>query len=307
MNLYSAPAPDNQDAQLSSPALPHQARAWPAGAQGAVNAMSVTCKIGVAIIVCAFLMAILSLLQPGQDHLIPSGASLEAPSLTHPLGTDDLGIDLWAQICHGAGISLLVGFGSAFLSGFAGSALGMLAGYRGSWVDRLIMGLCDVMTVIPQLPLMIVFGAFFGPSLWHIIIIIALVSWTRPARTIRAKILSLRQLPYIRAAKGYGAGFGHLAFRHFLPAIVPILMVSTIRTVSHAIIAEAGLAFLGLGDPLSKSWGVILNRSITFPGIYFTDYWQWWVLAPLAFLIVLVMAFAFVGRDLERIADPKLK
>ncbi|EHQ89735.1 ABC transporter permease [Desulfosporosinus youngiae] len=264
-------------------------------------------KLGLTVVIFVFLTGVISGLFMDQAHQVPSGASLESPSWAHPLGTDDLGIDLWAQICHGAGISMLVGFGAAFLAGVGGSWLGILAGYYGKWADRLIMGLCDVMMVIPQLPMMIVFGAFFGSSLKNIIIVIAVLAWTGPARTVRARILSVRQDDYIRAAQGYGAGFFHLAMRHFIPAVTPIMMVSIIRIVSHAIVAEAGLAFLGLGDPVSKSWGMILNRSINFPGIYFTEYWQWWVMAPLLSLTLLVMAVAFVSRDLERLVNHKLE
>lgn len=152
---------------------------------------------------------------------------------------------------------------------------------------------------------MIVLGAFFGASLTNIILVIALISWVGSARTARAKILSMRSEPYIVAAKSYGARFYHLLLKHFIPGILPIMMVGVIRVMSHAIVAEAGLSFLGLGDPLSKSWGVILNRSINFPGIYFTEFWKWWILAPLTALMLLVVSISFIGRDLEQIVNTK--
>lgn len=242
---------------------------------------------------------------PIEAHRLPGGTSLAPPSWQHPFGTDDLGMDLLAQICYGAGISLIVGLGTALLAGAGGTLLGMLAGYYGRWVDKLITGLCDVMMCIPNLPMMIVMGAFFGSSLRNIILVLALISWATPARVARAKMLAMKHERYITVAKSFGANFFQLTKRHFLPAIFPIAMVNMLKIVSSAIIAEAGLAFLGLGDPASKSWGIILNRSINFDGIYFTDYWKWWIVIPLFFLILLVTAVAMLGRDLERILDTK--
>lgn len=246
-------------------------------------------------------------LSGSEAHRLPSGPTLEAPSRAHPLGTDDLGIDLLAQLARGAGISLAVGIGSALLAGVGGSLAGMYAGYAGGRADALLMGFCDVMMTIPQLPFMIVCGAFFGPSLGNLILVITAVSWTHPARTARAQTRHLREAASVRSARSYGAGFLHLARRHFIPALFPLVAASSVRVVGRAVTAEAGLSFLGLGDPLSKSWGVVLNRSINFSGIFFTDYWKWWVMAPLVSLVLLVVSVALVGRDLELVADAKLK
>lgn len=263
-------------------------------------------KFGMGAILFMVCLCFLSFFFLGNLHRIPSGSALEAPSLAHWLGTDDLGIDIFAQICHGAAISMLVGFSTALLAGIGGSSLGILAAYYGKWIDKLITGLCDVMMSIPQLPLMIVLGAFFGASLTNIVLVIALLSWVGPARTARSKVLAMRHENFITAARSYGAGFRHLALKHFIPGLLPIISVSMIRIVSHAVVAEAGLSFLGLGDPLSKSWGIILNRSINFPGIYFTDFWKWWIMSPLAALLILVVAVAFISRDLEKIMNTKI-
>lgn len=271
-----------------------------------LKAFSVYGKIGLAIIAFITIMSIASVLFLGDAYSIPSGSSLETPSLSHLLGTDDLGIDILAQICHGAVISLLVGFGSAVLAGIGGSVFGILAGYCGGGIDRLISGLCDIMAVLPQLPLMIVLGAFFGPSTRNIILVIAILSWVGPARIARSKVLSLRNEKYIIAAKSYGASFFHILVKHLFPQLLPVIMVSTVRIISHAVVAEAGLTFLGLGDPTSKSWGVILNRGMSFRGIYFTDFWKWWVLPTLIVLTLLVLSVAWIGRDLEQITNRKL-
>ena len=262
--------------------------------------LSRTGAIGAVMLVLIILTALCAPLLSPYTHRTPSGPSLAPPDREHPLGTDDLGIDVWAQIVHGARVSLAVGSGSAVLVGLLASSLGILAAYRGGWVDTLIVGVSDTLMIIPHLPMMIVFGAFFGPSLRNIIMIITLLSWAGPARTIRAAVLSAGGQNYIRAARGYGAGFFHQAVRHFLPAVVPILAAGMIRVMGRAVVMEASMAFLGLGDPLSKSWGVIINRSITFPGIYFTEYWTWWVVPPVVALILTVLSISLLGRELER-------
>jgi peptide/nickel transport system permease protein len=264
-------------------------------------------KAGLLLFTCMLLLALYSALFAGNAHRVPSGKALESPNSHHPLGTDDLGIDLLAQLAHGAGVSIFVGLGTALLAGIGGSILGIVAGHYGRWIDRFVMGICDMMIVIPHFPMMILFATYFGPSLKNIILVITLLSWTRPARIVRTRILSLQHENYIRAAKSYGAGFWHLTLRHFMPAVAPIVTVNALRIISHAIIAEAGLSFLGLGDPLSKSWGVILNRSINFSGIYFTDYWKWWLISPLTCLILLVLSIAFISRDLESLFNHTIK
>ncbi|ATW27541.1 ABC transporter permease [Candidatus Formimonas warabiya] len=263
-------------------------------------------KTSAALLVMIVLIALLSPYLSPYSFQAPSGPSLEPPGSRHWLGTDDLGIDLWAQICSGARISIIVGFGTALLAGVGGTLAGMLSGYYGGWTDRILMRMTDMMLVLPDLPMMIVLGAFFGPSLKNIILVLALFSWTGPARIVRSRVLSLRQAAFIRAARCYGAGFCYLSLKHFLPAILPLVLVSMIRLVSKAVVAEAGLAFLGLGDPTSKSWGLILNHAINFSGIYFTDYWQWWLVSPLAAITLFVVAVAFLAREVEKLVDTKL-
>lgn len=272
----------------------------------AIMRFTVLGRTGLLIVMLFLFFSIIYAVLGLDAHTVPSGASLEPPSFSHPLGTDDLGIDLLAQIGRGMMTSLLVGFGSALLAGLGGGLWGVWAGYYGGLTDKLVSALSDIMLCIPQLPLIIVIGAFFGSSLQNIILVIALFSWAGPAKQCRTRILSVRNERYVTAAKSYGAGFLHIAGKHLLPAVLPIIFVSMMRIVSHAVITEAGLAFLGLGDPTSKSLGLVLNRSINFAGIYYTDYWQWWITAPLCALLMLVASIAYISRDLERIANPKL-
>jgi peptide/nickel transport system permease protein len=263
-------------------------------------------KISVFLIALVFVMAIFAPLLTKHPWNQPTGAALEPPGKAHLLGTDDLGIDLWAQICYGARNSIVVGVGTALTACFLGTALGIVSGYYGGMPDLVITAVIDILTAIPSLPLMIAAGAFFGPSIKNIILILSFLSWAMPARIIRSKILSLKEEMYIKVAQGYGAGFSYITLRHFLPRIFPLAATSFIRLISKAIVSEASLSFLGLGDPTSKSWGLILNYALNFPGIYFTDYWKWWVVYPLLCIILLVLSTAVLGREFEKILDAKI-
>jgi len=168
------------------------------------------------------------------------------------------------------------------------------------------MRVIDIMIVMPDLPVMVILAAFFGSSLRNIILVLALFSWSHPARIVRAQVLVLKEQGYIKMARNYGASDLYIIFRHLLPELTPILAVSMIRLSGMAIVTEAGLAFLGLGDPTSRSWGLIINHALNFRGIYFTEFWKWWLLYPWIFLTLLVTSLALLGRDLERIADPRV-
>lgn len=268
--------------------------------------MSAFGQVGLIILFLLTLMAVGAPLITWQPHNVSSGPALIPPGGTHLMGTDELGVDLWAQICFGARVSLMVGLGTALLAGVGGAIVGIWAGYRGGLVERLVMRLIDIMIVMPDLPVMVILAAFFGSSLRNIILVLALFSWSHPARIVRAQVLALKEQGYIKMAQTYGASDLYVIFRHLLPELIPILAVSMIRLAGMAIVTEAGLAFLGLGDPTSRSWGLIINHALNFSGIYFTPFWQWWLLYPWVFLTLLITSLALLGRDLERIADPRV-
>lgn len=232
-------------------------------------------KISVLLIVIAFTIACFAPILTRHSWSTPSGLSLEPPSENHIMGTDDLGIDLWAQICYGARNSIVVGISTAVISCILGTTLGILSGYYGGMVDYIITAVIDMMMAIPSLPIMIVAGAFFGSSLKNIVLVLSVLSWAMPARVIRSKIISVKQEMYIKVAEGYGASFLYITLKHFLPQVFPLLSINFIKLISRAIISEASLSFLGLGDATSKSWGLILHHALNFSGIYFTDYWKW--------------------------------
>lgn len=263
-------------------------------------------KISILFIALIIIMGLFAPLISPYHPNSPLDKGLLPPSRDHILGTDDLGSDLLSQIIYGARISLIIGFTTAVLSGFGGAFLGLLAGYYGGIIDKLIMRFADMIIAIPNLPMMILLGAFFGPSIKNIVLVLVFFSWTSPARIIRSKIISIKEESYIIMAKSYGASFMHLFRTHFLVQIMPVLAITIIKIASKAIVAEAGLAFLGLGDPTSKSWGLILNHAINFKGIYFTEYWKWWVLSPLLITMMLILSISYISKDLERILNEKL-
>ncbi|MDN7024376.1 ABC transporter permease [Methanoculleus sp. FWC-SCC1] len=236
-----------------------------------------------------------------------TGGSLEPPGADHPLGTDELGMDIWSQICYGARMSLFIGLAVACIAGLGGGALGILAGYLGGAADQVVMRTVDVLMALPSFPLLVVISAFMGPSVFNVILILVLFSWAKPARIARSQTLSIKNNVYITAARNYGATPFYLLRRHILPEVLPILFVLIISITSYAIMAETGLAFLGLGDPTSKSWGMMLYYATNFRSIYFTPYWQWWLIPPLVALIVLLLCLAFIGRDLEQVLDPRMR
>ncbi len=259
---------------------------------------------GIALIVMVAIFApLLSAYPPGKI----TGGSLEPPGSDHPLGTDELGMDIWSQICYGARMSLFIGLAVACIAGLGGGALGILAGYLGGVADQLVMRTVDVIMALPAFPLLIVISAFMGPNIFNVIFVLVLFSWAKPARIARAQTLTIKGNAYITAAKNYGATPLYLVRRHILPEVLPILFVLIIGITSYAIMAETGLAFLGLGDPTAKSWGMMLHYATSFRSIYFTPYWQWWLIPPLVALIVLLLCLAFVGRDLERVLDPRMR
>lgn len=271
-----------------------------------LNKLTIVGKLSLSFIIIVIFIGILSEYISPHPYNIPTGDSLESPSINHWLGTDDLGMDILSQIFYGAKISVIIGFSIAFLAGIGGGILGIIAGYFGGIIDKVIMRIIDIMLVLPDLPMMILLGAFFGPSIKNIIIVLSFFSWTVPARVVRSKIISIKRENYILAAESYGGGFIYLLKKHFIPGVLPILMVTVIKLISKAIVAEAGLSFLGLGDPTSKSWGLILNNAINFPGIYFTDYWKWWVISPLISIILIVLSISFISRDFEKVVNDKL-
>ena len=250
------------------------------------------------VLVCA--LAVLPLFSFLKSGTLPTGKALMPPSSEHWFGTDDLGIDLFASICAGAKSSIVLAAGSALFAALGGSILGMIAGYSGGVIDEIIVSAVDFFISIPDLLLMVVLGAFLGPGLGNIIFAISLVSWVMPAKIARSEMLKIKKENYIKLAAAYGANFRHLFLWHFWKPLFSLMVISVIRIMNKAILAEASLAYLGLGDPLSNSWGMTITRAMDFPNIYLTDFWKWWLVFPTAIMVLTVLSVAVIGKEMEK-------
>lgn len=238
------------------------------------------------------------------------GMTFAPPAVHGPLGTDDAGRDVWAQLLYGARISLSIGFLAGFLSMFIGSLVGILAGYFGGWSDTLLMRLTDVLLVIPDIPLLIILVSTlrnleigFSPVLL-LILVIGLLYWTSTARLIRSQVLSIKERQFVARARAIGAGHWHIIRKHILPQVMPLIVANTVLIVSTAILIESGLAFLGLGDPTQPSWGTMLNFAFSRNAI---TRGAWWFYLPPGLAIVWVtLGCVLLGNVLEEILNPRL-
>lgn len=219
------------------------------------------------------------------------------------LGTDNNGYDLFAQDLYGTRSSLVVGLLASFIGISLGLLVGLLAGYKPGTVDQVLMRFTDFMLVIPALPLLLVLVGVLGPSLNNIIIIIGFLGWMGFARVIRSQVLSLKERPFIEAAKAAGAGTGRILRNHIFPNVVSLTYVNLALAVPAAILTEAALSFLGLGDPSVISWGQILYRAETQEALAI---W-WWVVPPGIAIALVSLSFVLVGYSLDEIFNPKLR
>ncbi|HDJ84056.1 MAG TPA: ABC transporter permease [Desulfurococcaceae archaeon] len=261
---------------------------------------------GLAILVIFILIAIIA------DYIAPFGEwelgvckPFETPSEFHLFGCDELGRDLFSLFLYGTRVSLIIGVAAAFLSTVIGGVIGIVSGYFGGIVDTVLMRITEAFLSIPSLVLMIIFAAFLGPSFINIIIVISILTWPPIARIIRSQVLAIKELPYVEAARAIGASDKRIMFSHLLPNVAPVLFANMILQISNAIIAEAALSFLGLGDPHHTSWGMILHYAFA-SGAVAAGYW-WYIIPPGLGILMLVLAFALVGYALDEIVNPRLR
>lgn len=227
---------------------------------------------------------------------------LQPPSAAHWLGTDKNGIDILTQLLYGTRISLMVGICSGVGVTLAGAVMGVIAGYFGRRVSNLVMNLISVLLVVPTLPLMMILNKVSSSYAMMIFIFVAF-GWSGTARMIRAQVLSIRESGYVRAAELAGAGRWYVMWRHILPAVSNLLIMNCALSCAGFMVAEAGLSFIGLGDPNSMSWGKILVRAQE--SAFTSGLWAW-VLAPGAAIFLTVTGFMQIGYAIEDICNPRM-
>lgn len=253
---------------------------------------------GIGIFVFTFVALFGPMIAPYPTGATP-GQPFEAPSQAHRFGTDDVGHDIFSQLLIGARASLLVGLLTGSMAILLGIVVGVTAGILGGWTETVLMRFVDIVLTLPFLPLIIVVAAIFGPGLWTTIGILGAMMWARPARELRSEVLSIRQREYIKASRAMGASSLYIALRYIVPLVLLIAIAQFAKTVSAAILLEASLSFLGLGDPTIPSWGTILfyaqKRSA-----FLTDAWMWWVIPPGVAITLSVLSFVFLTLGIER-------
>ena len=262
--------------------------------------------IGAALVLLFVVMALFAPLLVTHDpyKLGSPEEVLLPPSSEFLLGTDNVGKDIYSQLVVGAKVSLLIGFLAAGIAAVIGSTVGLVSGYYGGIVDNLLMRIVDIFMAVPSLPVMIVLAAILGPSIWNIIIIIAVLGWPSTARIVRSQVLSIKERPFVEAARCIGASDLSLMFSEIMPNVIPVVSAQTIMMVANAIYNESVLSFLGLGDPLHISWGMMLHYA--FSSGVMTTAW-WWSIPPGLAIALLVLGFAFLGSALNEVLNPRFR
>ncbi|MCD8510730.1 MAG: ABC transporter permease [Bacillus sp. (in: Bacteria)] len=229
---------------------------------------------------------------------------LQPPSSEHLFGTTNVGRDIFSQVVMGTQTALIVGGLAAFFVTFVGTAVGIIAGYFGGWIDNLLMRIVDIFYAIPFIPFVIVLVALMEPSLWNVILAVSLLTWRTVARIVRSQVLTVAKRPFVKAAKVAGASHGRIMVKYILPNVIPLALLEMAFMVNWAITAEASVAFLGFGDPNATSWGQIIHYN--FINGHSRDAW-WWAMPPGIAIVLLLVSIFFVARALEEVVNPRLR
>lgn len=221
------------------------------------------------------------------------------------LGTNQFGYDVWTALIYGINISFIVGVLAAVISTTLGITYGVTSGYLGGILDTMMMRTVDILLCLPVLPILLIMITWFQPSVYHVVVLIAIFGWQGLSRIIRSRVLSLREMPFVESARAAGGSSFYVMTKHLIPNVIPVAMASLILSVPGAILTEAALSFLGFGDPRVATWGRMLYRAQNegaFPAL------AWWYIIPPGLAITfLCVAFVFIGYALDQIVNPRLR
>ncbi len=262
-------------------------------------------RLGLGVLGLFVFLAIFGSLIAPHDPDASSLDVLAGISRDHWLGTTEQGSDVFSQLLVGARVSIVVGFAAAAISAVLGASVGLLGGYFGGWTDRSLDALENWFLVIPTLPLMIVLARLLNPSLTVLIAVIGLTSWAGTGRIVRAQVLTLRERAFVERARALGAKDGYIIRTHILPNTLPLIFANTVLIVAVAVLSEAALAFLGLGDPTRISWGTMLENAFS-SGAPSAGAW-WYVVPPGLCITLLVLSVSMLGYMFEEYVNPRLR
>jgi len=268
--------------------------------------------VGMGILVFFMVMALASFIPPLIDDMYiplygndPEVIGLSPPSLRHPLGTDYFGRDILSQLFEGAKWALIVGTTAAAASVFLGTVIGLVSGYYRGVVDTLLQRTADTVMTLPAFAIIVVIGSVLrGISIWNIVILIAVLGWPATSKVIRAQVLSLRERAFVESALVSGASNFRIMFRHIAPNVLPLSFLYMAFGVTSAILVEAALSFIGMGDPTTVSWGMMLQwcRASGFAFVA-----PFWMIPPGVCITLLALGFYLIGVGTEQIINPKLR
>jgi len=262
-------------------------------------------KIGLVIVLSFVTVAIAAPWIAPYDPFAFVGDPFLKPSPSHILGTDQVGRDIFSRVIYGTRISLLVGLLASAMTIGLGTVIGLVSGYLGGSVDNLLMRVTDLFIILPALPLMLIMASILGKGIMNIIIVISVIGWTATARMVRSQTLSLKERPFTEASRAIGSTDLHTIRRHIVPNVFPLVFANGMIAIVDAILSEAGLSFLGFGDPSSPSWGMVLYFADR-AGATVNGYW-WYIVPPGICIMFLVMGFAFISYSTDQILNPRLR
>lgn len=259
--------------------------------------------IGLAVITVTVFCALFPQVAPYDGNALGTGGLLAPPSWEHPFGTDEYGRDILSRVVDAARLELVMSGAGVLLAVAIGVPLGLLAGFRGGFIDAVTMRLQDALLAFPAILFAILVVAAFGASALSIILTIGVIYIPRFARLVRGSVLFLKEEDFVTASRASGAADFHLVMRHILPNCLAPLLVQITLALAVAILIEAGLSYLGLGvQPPTPTWGNMLNQAQAYPAQA-----PWYVLAPGFCIFLLVLAMNMVGDSLRDTLDPKLR